>query len=125
MDSQCKELNRSGGLCGAQHYKDGLCRWHHPELAAQRQAERAAGGKARSNRSRARKDVLAAGMELSEVDAAMCKALVDVLSGSLEPNIGTAAATIARTVSAIRTATDLERRIESLEQQAVTTRRFS
>lgn len=59
---------------------------------------------------------MTSGLELSEVDAAMCKALVDVLSGELEPGIGTAAATIARTVSAIRVAAGLEERLSALEE---------
>lgn len=118
MDKRCTELTKAGKPCSAAHYKDGYCRWHHPDLEAKRQAERIAGGRAKATSARAHKKVLAVGMALSEVDAAMCKALVDVLSGELEPNIGTAAATIARTVSAIRAASDLEHRLAALEQRA-------
>lgn len=118
MDRKCVHPTKAGKPCGAAHYQDGYCRWHHPDLEAQRQAERIACGRAKANCARARKKVLGGGMELSEVDAAMCKALVDVLDGTLEPNIGTAAATIARTVSAIRAASDLEHRLAALEQRA-------
>jgi hypothetical protein len=53
---------------------------------------------------------------------------LDVLSGKLEPNIATAAATVARTVSTIRTASEIESRIATLEAQvgiAPIVRRFS
>jgi hypothetical protein len=127
MDRICKSLNQTGEPCGAQHYQDGYCRWHFPGLAAQRQAERAAGGAARSNKARARKRILSAVLDLHEIDGALCRALIDVLSGTLEPGIATAAATVARTVSTIRTASELEARLSALEEQVgiATIRRFS
>lgn len=59
--------------------------------------------------------MLAGGMTLAEIDAALCQALTDVLGGALEPNVGTAAAAIARTISAVRATWDLERRLAVLE----------
>ncbi len=118
MDTTCRELNRSGGPCGAQHYRDGWCRWHHPSLEAQRQAERAAGGQARSNRNRARKQLADAVMTIEDMDAFLCASMVKVAAGRMEPNVGSAVAGIARTVVTIRTASDLERRLEALEQAA-------
>lgn len=117
MDTQCKARNKDGEPCSANHYRDGWCYWHHPDLEAKRQAERAAGGKAKSNRRRARKKILACVLDLSEVDAAWFLALTDVLAGELEPGVGTAAASIARTITALRTATDHEERIAKLEAE--------
>jgi len=117
MDTGCKEPNKAGKPCGATHYRDGFCRWHHPDLEAQRQAERIAGGKAKANDARARKKVLAAGLSLEAVDAALCGALLDLLDGKLEPNVGTAAATIARTIATVRQQTTLEARISALEDR--------
>ncbi len=117
MPNQCKSQNQTGGPCGAQHYRDDYCRWHHPDLDAQRQAERAAGGAARSNKARARKRILSAALGLHEIDGVLCQALLDVLDGKLEPNIATAAASVARTVSTIRTASELEARLTALEAQ--------
>jgi len=127
MDRICKSPNRAGEACGATHYQDGYCRWHFPGLAAQRQAERAAGGAARSNRNRARKQLADAVMTIGDIDGMLCSALTDVSAGKMEPGIGTSLATISRTIMAIRTAGELEKRIESLEQSAGigTMRRFS
>lgn len=120
MDTRCIHPTKAGKPCSAAHYRDGYCRWHHPDLEAKRQAERIAGGKAKANSARARKKVLAGGMELAEIDAALCTALLNVLSGDLEPGIATAAASVARTVSAIRAASDLETRIAALEARVET-----
>ena len=56
-------------------------------------------------------------MELPEVDAALCKALTGVLAGELEPNIGTAAATIARAITSVRQVGELEQRLSALEER--------
>ncbi len=117
MDTGCKEPNKAGKPCGATHYRDGFCRWHHPDLEAQRQAERIAGGKAKANDARARKKVLAAGLSLEAVDAALCGALLDLLDGKLEPNVGTAAASIARAITTVRVSADIEQRLDALEAQ--------
>ncbi len=115
---KCKAPNRAGGPCGAQHYRDGWCRWHHPELEAQRQAERAAGGQARSNKVRARKQLAHAVMSIEDMDAFLCTSMVKVAAGRMEPNVGSAIATLAKTITVIRTAGEVERRLEELERQA-------
>jgi hypothetical protein len=118
MDTRCREHNRAGGPCGAQHYKDGYCRWHHPDLDAQRQAERAAGGQARSNKARAKKQLSEQVMSIGDIDAVLCLALKKVVVGTMPPGVGGAMAGIAKAVVTIRTAGDLERRLEALELQA-------
>ena len=120
MDRICKSPNRTGEPCAAQHYRDGYCRWHHPDLAVQRQAERAAGGAARSNRNRARKKIAEQAMSISDIDGMLCSTLTDVAAGKMEPGIGTSLATIAKTVVAIRSTGELERRLEDLEHKAAT-----
>ena len=118
MDRTCKSPNRAGGPCGAQHYRDGWCRWHHPELEAQRQAERAAGGQARSNKVRARRQLADAVLTINDLDGLLCRALVQVAAGKVEPGVGSAMATIAKTITGIRQAGELERRLEELERAA-------
>ena len=118
MDMKCKAPNRAGGPCGAQHYRDGWCRWHHPELGAQRAAERAAGGQARSNKVRARKQLAEAVLTINDLDGLLCRALVQVAAGKMEPGVGSSMAGIAKTVVAIRQASELERRLEELERAA-------
>jgi len=57
-------------------------------------------------------------MSIEDMDAFLCASMVKVAAGRMEPNIGTAVATIAKTVVGIRTAGELERRLEDLERQA-------
>jgi len=57
-------------------------------------------------------------MSINDLDGLLCSALVQVAAGKLEPGIGTAMAGIARTVVAIRSTGELERRLEELERVA-------
>jgi hypothetical protein len=113
---RCIGTNRDGGPCsampraGREH-----CQWHDPELAEARAQWKVAGGKAKSNSARARRKVLAAGLHLHEVDAALCGALLDVLAGKIEPGVATAAATVARSIVAVRQAGEMEDRLAALE----------
>ncbi len=125
MPNQCKHPNRTGGPCGASHFRDGWCRWHHPDLESQRQAERAAGGAARSNKARARKQLADAVLTINDLDGLLCRALVQVAAGKLEPGVGTSMAGIARTITTIRTASELESRLSALEAQVSPIRRLS
>ena len=125
MPNQCKHPNRTGGPCGASHFRDGWCRWHHPDLESQRQAERAAGGAARSNKARARKQLADAVLTINDLDGLLCRALVQVAAGKLEPAVGTSMAGIARTITTIRTASELESRLSALEAQVSPIRRLS
>lgn len=118
MDSRCTHPTKAGQPCSAAHYRDGYCRWHHPDLEAQRRAERIAGGKAKANTARARKRLADQVMTVADLDGLLCNALVKVSDGALEPNVGTAMASIAKTITAIRSAGDLERRLEELERFA-------
>jgi hypothetical protein len=57
-------------------------------------------------------------LTINDLDGLLCRALVQVAGAKMEPNVGSAMATIAKTVVAIRTAGDLERRLEELERAA-------
>lgn len=118
MATGCKGTNAAGNPCQAMPLKGkDYCAWHDESLAGQRRAWSVAGGRNKSNDARARKRVLTSGLELAEIDSALCAALLDVLSGQLEPGIATAAAGVARSIATIRTASDLEARITALESQ--------
>ncbi len=103
------------------------CRWHSPDRESERAEWRRKGGAARSNRARARKQLAGQVMSMSDMDAFLCASMVKVAAGRMEPGVGSAVATLARTVVAIRTAGEIERRLEHLEQVAGigTVRRFS
>ncbi len=120
MPSQCIGRNKAGQPCSAQAWKDELCRWHHPELEEQRAEARRKGGAARSNRARARKQIPAV-MSPDELAGWLSLLFAKVVAGITEPRIGTAAATIARTLLEVREVTDLERRLTALEERASTT----
>lgn len=57
-------------------------------------------------------------MAITDIDALLCSALTDVSTGTLEPGVGSAMAGIAKTIVAIRAASDLEHRLSALEQRA-------
>ncbi len=66
-------------------------------------------------------------MTIDDIDSTLCQALRDVSTGRMEPGVGTSMATIARTITTIRTASEIEARIATLEAQVGvgTVRRFS
>ena len=119
MVTQCQGTNRTGEPCSA-HVDDGQiwCRWHDPNRAEERTEWSRKGGQARSNRARARKQLADAVMTIGDLDAFLCASLVKVAAGRMEPNVGSAVATLARTVVTIRSTGELEKRIEALEQSA-------
>ncbi len=121
MLSQCLGTNRDGNPCSATPDPGAtFCRWHDPNRESEREEWRRKGGAARSNRARARKQLAAAALTIDDLDALLCRALVQVAAGKMEPGVGTSMAGIARTVVAIRSTGELERRLEELERQAAT-----
>lgn len=84
-------------------------------MAEDRARWKVEGGRAKSNIARSRKRILGSALDLSEIDQALCGALVDTLAGNLEPNVATAAASLARTIAAVRQAGDIEQRLTALE----------
>ncbi|MGI8545898.1 MAG: hypothetical protein ACR2M1_00965 [Gemmatimonadaceae bacterium] len=119
--TKCTATNRDGTPCQGTALPNGThCFAHDERLAQQRRQWAVDAGKAKSNAARMRKS-LGTGAEtlaLSEVDALLCTALKGVLTGKLEPGIATSAATVAKSIMAIRTASDLESRLAQLEQRA-------
>lgn len=114
MATKCHALNAQSEPCQAEPLKDSdYCVWHDPNLAERRKEWSLRGGKGKANTARAKKRLKR--LDLDEIDAALCTAMLDVLRGELEPGIATAAASVARTIHAVRTATDHERRIAELE----------
>lgn len=115
MDRRCKATNRTGEPCSAAHHRDGWCRWHHPDLAETRKAERVAGGEAKSNRRRARKLLLDARMEPRAVEGLLCRGMLQVMSGRMTPGQLSAIAAGARAFVAVREAGEVEERLAAVE----------
>ena len=117
MATQCQGTNRTGEPCSA-HVDDGQawCRWHDPNRAEERTEWSRKGGQARSNRARARKQLADAVLSIDDLDAFLCSSMVKVAAGRLEPGVGSSMAGIAKTIVAIRQASDFEKRLQELEQ---------
>ena len=118
MPSQCTGRNKSGAPCSAQAWKDGLCRWHHPELESQRAEERRRGGHARSNAARARKKLAGDVRDMNDVKSRLMVALAKVEEGELEPGPANAMANLARAIATVAQAGEMEDRIRELEARA-------
>ena len=121
--AKCSATNNDGGPCNAQGWRDGLCRWNHPALEAERAEGRRRGGSQSSNRARARKQYAGEVLTLREVQGLLSKTLKDVIEGSVETGVATAAASVARAIAAVAQVGDLEERIAELEAAAGVQRR--
>ncbi len=121
MGVTCSGITRAGSRCsrptlaGKQH-----CLMHDPESSGLRREAASRGGRNRSAKARAAK-TLPETLTTTELAAWLSAAFKSTLTGRLEPRVATACATIARTLLEIRTQTELEQRLEALEQQVSTT----
>jgi hypothetical protein len=116
---QCAATKRDGSQCrGTSLPGKAHCFAHDPDLAnARRQWTRDA-GKAKSNKARMRKQLGDEVLSLGEIDSLLCVALKGVLAGKIEPGVATTAATVAKSISQLRMAADIEKRLEEVEKQA-------
>jgi hypothetical protein len=93
------------------------CVNHSPDVTdAQRKAWAAKGGANSSNRARARKQLPGEAMEPDELTAWLAVVFRRLVNGELEPPIATATANLARTMLAVREATEIETRLDALEK---------
>ena len=113
---RCKASNQAGSPCSAAHWNDGWCRWHHPALATARREWSAKGGTQRANKARAKKSLPAELMSMEEVLAYLGITLRGVLTGKVEPGVGTAIANIARAMTTVAGAATLEGQLAELAQ---------
>lgn len=117
MDTGCKAITTAGTPCSAtpRPGRD-WCRWHDPDLAEKRQAERVAGGEARSNKRRARKLLLDARMSPAEIEGLLSRGMVQVMTGKMAPGMLSAIAAGARAYVAVREAGEVEERLAAIEE---------
>jgi hypothetical protein len=115
---KCSARNKDGRPCSAQAWRDGLCRWHHPDLEAERNEGRRRGGQNRSNAARARKALAGDIRDLGDVKARLMRALAKVEAGALEPPVAGAMANLARAIATIAQVGEMEERLRSLEERA-------
>lgn len=125
MDTPCMAQTKSGNPCSAQPWRDGLCRWHHPDLADARAEARRKGGVNRSSKIRAAKRLPDDVLTTEQLRGVLSKTLQEVISGQLEPAVGNAAASLARAYVAVTEAGAVERlesRLVELEALAARSR---
>ena len=125
MDGRCTATNKDGRPCSAQAWKGALCRWHHPDLEAERAEGRRRGGANKSNRARARREMADAALSPAELQGYVAVALRGVLAGRYTPGQGSAVAALARAAVSVREATELEERLAALEAAAGIERRMA
>ena len=120
MDSKCTARNKDGAPCCAAAWKDGQCRWRHPDLEQQRAEGRRRGGMAKSNKARAAKAMPAA-LTSEDLLVTLTRVIKRVEDGDLEPGVLTAISGAARTMAEIRKSLDVEeltRRLDEMEAMA-------
>jgi hypothetical protein len=119
MHQQCTGTTKTGAPCRARALPGAdTCVTHDPGRIADLAEWRRRGGKAKSNKARARKALPAEILTAAEIQGVLAKALRQVLSGDLEPGRANAAATIARALLAAKQVSDLEDRLTALESAA-------
>ncbi|HEV2128687.1 MAG TPA: hypothetical protein VGR22_08725 [Thermomicrobiales bacterium] len=114
---QCIGPTKSGQPCkGTPLPSKAYCFAHDPDLDNQRQSWVKQAGKAKSNKARMKKQLGDGFLDMKDIDGMLCLTLKGVLAGKIEPGVANAAATVAKTIQGIRTTTDLQERLEAIEE---------
>jgi hypothetical protein len=118
MATKCSAIAKSGSRCQTPVVVgSSFCYLHSPEMADRRREAARKGGRNRSAKARAQKQIPPA-MSADDLAGWLSLLFTNVMAGRIEPKIGTACATIARTLHEVKHATELEERIAELEQRA-------
>jgi hypothetical protein len=117
MPERCQATTRSGKRCGATVVAEGMCAWHAPSWDAKRRAWSAEGGRKRSNAARARKELPAEPLTTAELHSWLGVAFKSVLAGKMEPGVGTAAASIARTMAELAKIANFEDELAAMRRE--------
>ncbi len=114
---RCQAITKNGSPCGATPVPgDTLCAWHSPAWAEKRREWSKKGGAGRSNQARAKKQLPDNVLTLQEVQALLGLTFKGVISGRIEPGVGTAAASIAKAMVAVAGVAEIEGQIAELRQ---------
>lgn len=118
MHGRCMGTNRDGSPCSGQARPGrSMCAWHDPQLAADRAAWRRKGGQSRSNKARAKKALPDNVLSMVEIQGLLGLAFKGVMTGKLEPNVGTVLANLARTMAQVAGVAEIEEQIAELRQR--------
>ncbi|CAN5585180.1 hypothetical protein BH23CHL5_BH23CHL5_22950 [soil metagenome] len=115
---QCSGTTKAGQRCRAKALPgSAFCISHDPSRVVEMAEWRRAGGRAKSNRARAKKALPADLMTNEQLHAYLGLVFGRVIVGQIEPGVATAAASVARTMAELSRATELEQRIVALETE--------
>jgi hypothetical protein len=112
----CTAIARSGQRCRARALPNSaFCVAHSPDITdAQRKAWSARGGTNSAAKVRARKQLPAEVMTVEEIDAYLALVFRAVITGKMDPSVGTAASNIAGRMADLKKVI-ADERIEALE----------
>jgi hypothetical protein len=116
MNGQCPIPTKSGKPCKGRVWRDGVCRFHHPDTEAEREAGRRKGGHNKSNAARAERRMILA--KPYDVHVVLGTSLRAVFDGDMDPGTAAALATLGRATLLAIEKSDLEKRIAELERRA-------
>ena len=117
MAERCTERNRDGAPCAARPLPNSTrCPWHTDGLAEKRKSWSAAGGRAKSNEARAKR-LLPEAMDAAELAGLLSGVFRRLVDGEIEPNLATAAGSLARSMIEIARAAHVEDRLVEIERQ--------
>src|SRR5680860_1923968 len=112
----CTATTRDGRQCrGTPLPGKPYCFAHDPELNDPARRQEAGRMKAHAARWKKQLGIGEEPLTLGDVDSMLCQALAGVLAGKLEPGTATAATTVARAITAVRSAGVIEDRLAALE----------
>ena len=119
MPERCQSRAADGKPCAANVVDGTHCAWHSAALewVEKRRQWSIKGGRQRSNAARAKRQLPVEPVTTAELHAWMGLLFTRVMAGKTEPNVGTACATIAKTMVELAKASDLEERMAAIERR--------
>ena len=112
----CRATTQTGSPCSARHWKDGWCRWHHPDLAEQNRVNAAKGGRSSSTRARAIKR-LRGPQAMVDLRDVLMEAFIETKDGKLDPRVLSALATGARAILDVSGVVTYDEQLADLRRQ--------
>jgi hypothetical protein len=115
--AQCDAIARSGQPCASPAMPGSRWCWtHDPATLERRRAAARLGGKARSNRERAKRQFVGADLTSDELKGILAGCISKVLRGQIESNVANAVASLVKTYIAVGAIAELEALQGEIEQ---------
>jgi len=119
MPTQCAGLNKDRKPCQGTPLPGGtLCFAHDPAMAERRQQGSVKGGRGKSAKVRAQRQLRDSVMAPADVSGLLSISMQKVATGVMEPGVGTALASMAKALMSVQETTQLSDRLTELERAA-------